>query len=43
MDASLLPQGLNDVTLSQSAPANHDQVGPAPDEVDGSQFFVVRG
>ncbi len=46
MDAGLLPQGLNDVTLSHPTPTHHDQIGAAPDEVSGSQLFdllTVKG
>lgn len=39
MDASFLPQGLKDVTLSHPAPTHHDQIGSAPDEVSGRQLF----
>jgi len=39
MDAGLLPQGLNDVTLSHPTPTYQDQIGSAPDEVSGSQIF----
>ena len=46
MDTGLLPQGLNNVTLSNSAPTHQDQIGSTPDEISGSQLFdllAVKG
>src|SRR5207248_3923674 len=46
MDTGLLPQGLNNVTLSNSAPTHQDQIGATPDEISGSQLFdllAVKG
>src|SRR5262245_52052611 len=42
MDAGLLPQGLNDVALADSAPADQDQVGPAPDKIACCQFLDLH-
>jgi hypothetical protein len=42
LDADLLPQGLNDVTFSDAAPADHDQVVAAPDEIAGGQFLNLH-
>ena len=40
--AGFLPQSLNDVTLSDSAPTNQNQVAPAPDEIAGGQLFDLH-
>src|ERR1035438_188848 len=42
LDAGLLSQGLNNVTLSNSTPAHQDQVIAAPDEIAGGQFFDLH-
>ena len=39
MHARFLSQRLNDVTLPDAAPADHEQIGLATDEVAGGQFF----
>jgi hypothetical protein len=40
--ARLLPQRLNDVTFPNTAPAHHQQIGPAADEVAGGQRFHLH-
>src|ERR1017187_2745213 len=42
LDAALLSQRLNDVTLSDSTPADQDQVIAAPDEIAAGQFFDLH-
>ena len=42
MNAGFLAQSLNEVTLSDSAPADQDQVGPAPDEISRGQLFDLQ-
>ena len=42
MYAGPLPQGLHDVALAYAAPADQDQVGTAPDEIAGGQFFNLH-
>ena len=39
MDAGLLPQGLNNVTLPNPTPTQQDLIGSTPNEVSGSQLF----
>ena len=38
-DTGLLPQGLNNVTLTHSRPTHQNQIHSAPDEISGSQLF----
>jgi hypothetical protein len=38
-DTGLLPQGLNNVTLTNPTPTQQDQIGSTSDEVSGSQLF----
>src|ERR1022692_3592037 len=42
LDADLLSQRLDDVTLSDSTPADQDQVIAAPDEIAAGQFFDLH-
>ena len=42
MDAGLLPKRLNDMTFSDTAPTDHDQVGPAANKIAGGQFFQLH-
>ena len=42
VNAGLLPQSLNNVTLSDSAPTHQNQIGPAPDEIPRGQFFDLH-
>src|ERR1017187_770828 len=42
MNAALLSHRLDDVTLSDSTPADQDQVIAAPDEIAAGQFFDLH-
>src|SRR5215471_11263607 len=42
MYAGFMPERLNNVTLADATPTDHDQVDPAADEVTGGQFFHLQ-
>ena len=42
MDARFLAECLDHVTFTNAAPADHDQIGPAADEVACGQFFDLH-